>query len=104
MKEAKSDKSDSGMTQIPLEALAAIGQRFKLGEAHYGRDNWKLGGDAWFQERDEHALIHLLKFIHQEDGEDTPLQNLAAVAWWAMIRIWHLEHKQAKKTTSRRKT
>jgi len=91
---AKSDVLESGLSQIPLVSLLEIGKRFVLGEKHYGRDNWKQGGEDWLYERDEHALLHMLRVIHKDEREDSMIQNLAAVGWWAIIRIWHEINKK----------
>jgi hypothetical protein len=90
---AKSELLDLGISQIPLVSLLEIGRRFKKGELRYGRDNWKVGGEAWLRERFEHAIKHLYEYGEQTSGEDSPIENLSAVAWFAIIAIWHEQQK-----------
>lgn len=91
---AKSETLNLGLDQIPLEALEEIGKRFVKGEARYGRDNWKSGDEEWLRERANHAVKHLYQYIQNTDSEDSPIDNLAAVGWFAVIAISLTKQKQ----------
>lgn len=86
---AKSEKLGLGLSQLPLSSLLEVAKRFKKGEERYGRDNWKSGDKKWLEERYEHALKHLIQYWENTPGEDSRIDNLAAVAWFAIIAIWH---------------
>lgn len=86
----KSEMLGLGVSQIPLISLLEIGRRFKKGELRYGMDNWKSGDSSWLRERFEHAVKHL--YLYGEgstSGDDSPIENLSAVAWFAVVAIWH---------------
>jgi len=71
-KKAQSDTESFDLTQIPMQALLRLGAIFKEGESKYGRANWRKGiADKAYQlERANHALKHLLVYIHLlETGE-----------------------------------
>lgn len=91
---AKTEILDTGVSQIPYEALEAIGKIFKEGELKYGKDNWKKGiGDLEYQEqRLEHAIRHLILYANGERefcNEPYRLEDhLAKVAWFCVTQIW----------------
>ena len=95
---AKTTKINLGLNQIPGVALREIGARFIKGEKNYGRDNWKLGDKTWRIERLDHAINHLYNYRDGNTSDDTLIQNLAAVAWFCVIEIWHLSQEQMGKT------
>lgn len=66
-----------------------------MGEKRYGLDNWKKGDKEWLKERYEHAIKHLYQYWEGK-GEDSPIGNLAAVAWFGIIAMWHEQHKHEK--------
>lgn len=75
---------------VPRVLLDAVAQRFTAGAAKYGDDNLQKGMDdpEFLRERANHALEHLLNYIHGTDnGEDSPRDNLAAVGWGVAILL-----------------
>ncbi len=82
---AKTEELGSRMMDIPWEALHAIGRVFLEGEPKYGRDNWKVGGRDYLDERCTHAIAHLQKWANGDRSEP----HLAKVAWFCCIQIWH---------------
>lgn len=74
---------------VPPILLEQVAKRFELGLERYGRDNWRTGlsDPEFLQNRANHALAHLLAFIHQTPGEDSPMDNLAAVGWAVAVLL-----------------
>jgi len=85
VKQAKTEQIGSRLSDIPFEALYEIGKVFLEGEPKYGRDNWKMGGEEYLEERCVHAIRHLMKWANGDRSEP----HLAKVAWFCCIRIWH---------------
>lgn len=104
----KSESVGTGLNQIPINALRAIGAIFKEGEFKYGKNNWKGGvhNRPYQEDRYEHALNHLFEFKEQFDEADFAgsaeliqlqrqmQQNLAKVAWFCVtqLHLLMLEH------------
>lgn len=68
----KTIKEKFSLTQIPLSSLQRLGMIFREGELKYGKGDWRNGvGNKEYQlERANHALKHLLIYIHElEYGE-----------------------------------
>lgn len=89
---AHTDLEAFSLTQIPCHALQRLGAVFREGAGKYGRGNWRRGvGDTAYQlERANHALKHLLWYVHWletgehlGDGED----ELAKVAWFCATQM-----------------
>lgn len=90
---AKTDTEPFDLTQIPYESLRRLAAVFKEGASKYGRNNWRygVGNKAYQLERANHALKHLLLYIHRLqfveklgiEGED----DLAKVMWFAAAQI-----------------
>lgn len=89
---AKTDIEAFSLTQIPCKSLERLGAVFREGEVKYGRGNWRRGvGDTAYQlERANHALKHLLWYVHQlETGESVGEgeDELGRVAWFCVTQI-----------------
>jgi len=105
---AKTDKEDFDLTEILYESLVRVARVFREGSIKYGKDNWKKGiGDKEYQlERANHALKHLLVYIHElktgeylgelkyknssyEDGAllGEKEDDLSKVMWFCMTQI-----------------
>lgn len=87
-------------SDIPMESLREIVLVFSQGAAHYGVSNWKNGLDIIdvFNHMDEH-LHHWVKTFDEGEGHscelcnkeyvNTPVRELAKVAWGCLIIIWY---------------
>ena len=90
---AKSDIEIFDLTSIPFHALWRVGVIFKEGQRKYGRGNWRNGaGDREYQiERANHALKHLLIYIHNlQYGESVGVSgedDIAKVAWFCLTQM-----------------
>jgi hypothetical protein len=96
---AATDKEPFSLTQIPCSALLRLGAVFREGEPKYGRGNWRRGvHDKDYQiERANHALKHLLWYVHAlETGErlGEAEDHLAKVAWFCVTQM-ELERLEA---------
>jgi hypothetical protein len=78
---------------IPACALRRIAQRFAEGakytpEEERGkllpRHNWQQGNEAYFVERLNHGIEHLMKWMEGDRSED----HLAAVGWMVCALMW----------------
>jgi hypothetical protein len=93
MEQAKTDTEPFDLTQIPFEALRRVGMIFREGERKYERNNWRHGqhNQSFQLERLNHALKHLLLYIHQfEHGEHLGEQeedDLAKAAWGCLTQM-----------------
>lgn len=73
------------MDLIPYEALVRMADRFEVGLARYGRDNWRVGlrDDDYVAERVAHLMNHAAVLLEKlagrrmDDGED----DIGAVLW-----------------------
>lgn len=69
---------------VPPVLLEAVARRFEQGAQKYGANQWRAGlqDPAWLANRANHALAHLLNYMHgvKQDG-DSPSDNLAAAGW-----------------------
>lgn len=99
---AKTDVEAFSLTQIPCKSLERLGAVFREGEAKYGRGNWRRGvGDTAYQlERANHALKHLLWYVHwletgEQLGNGEDETNLAKVAWFCVTQM-ELERLQQR--------
>lgn len=97
---AKTDREAFSLTQIPCHALVRLGAVFREGEVKYGRGNWRHGvGDRAYQlERANHALKHLLWYVHRlETGEEIGEgeDNVGRVMWWCATQM-ELERLEAQ--------
>ena len=74
-----------GKRFIPREALNRLGAIFLEGIPKYGENNWKKGVfDKTYQnERLEHALDHLYRWIEGDREED----HLAKVMWFCATQL-----------------
>lgn len=75
---------------VPRILLDAVERRFALGAEKYGERQWEAGlrDPKFLRERANHALTHLLNYIHGTDnGEDSPMDNLAAVGWGVAVLL-----------------
>lgn len=72
---------------IPLEAMLAIAERFTYG-LKYGKDNWKRGGPAFFEDAKNHAIHHMMAYAAGDDSEETSEQNLGAALWNLAALCW----------------
>lgn len=75
---------------VPPVLVEAVAKRFEAGAAKYGENKWRLGlGDRDFlRDRANHAMAHLLNYIHGLDnGEDTSADNLGAVGWAVAVLL-----------------
>jgi hypothetical protein len=71
--------------QIPLTALIALANRFKLGEAKHGRDNWRKGlsDKRYVIERLNHVAFHAMKLAHKiENGLPLDTDDDAGAIMW----------------------
>jgi hypothetical protein len=69
---------------IPLEALESVATRFALGATVHGDHNYQKGGDDFWQDRKNHLVEHLFKYIHGDTSDDhlgAVLCNAAMLAW-----------------------
>ena len=97
---AKTDTEPFDLTQISYESLRRLAVIFKEGASKYGRNNWRCGvGDKAYQlERANHAIKHLLLYVHclqfgeklGVEGED----DLAKVMWFCSTQA-ELERLEA---------
>lgn len=83
---------------VPRALLEAVATRFEAGARKYGENQWRKGlrDPQFLRERANHALQHLLNYIHGTDnGEDTAVDNLGAVGWAVAVL---LEAEAAKRS------
>lgn len=96
---AKTDQEPFSLTQIPCHALERLGTVFLEGATKYGTDNWKngIGHSAYQEERANHALKHLLRYVHWlRTGERLETEDsLAKVAWFCVTQM-ELERLEAQ--------
>lgn len=82
---ATSTKQKVDYTLIPPEGLECMGERYTLGAAKHGRNNWRKGiDDEEFRlARISHLIEHALKYADRgnTDGDD----NLGAILWGASV-------------------
>lgn len=85
---------------IPLEAMLAIAERFTFG-LKYGKDNWKRGGPAFFEDAKNHAIHHMMSYAAGDESEETSEQNLGAALWnLAALCWWERTGKAAYEKTA----
>lgn len=77
---AKTRKVGVEYRLLPMEGVRRIALRYTLGLARYGENNWKKGlrDEAFLNERKNHLVEHLLKYLEEGNAAD---DNLAAVVW-----------------------
>lgn len=92
----KTEKLGTSPSQIPVEAIEAIGRIFEEGRVKYGRDNWKKGlnNPTYQEERLNHAIVHLFKYANGDTSED----HLAKVAWFCVTQL-HFDSIQTDTST-----
>lgn len=86
---------------VPAALFEMVADRCEVGAQRYGPDQWRAGltDPAWLCNRADHAVAHLLNYIHGIDnGEDGPEDNLAAVGWAVAVL---LEAERAGRTPFR---
>lgn len=82
--------SASDFDLVPNELLECVSKRFALGNGKYGGSLWeqRLTDSRWLTERTDHAIRHLLNYAYQQNnGEDSPEDNLAAVGWAVAVLL-----------------
>lgn len=75
---------------LPPILLEQVAKRFEAGAVKYGPENWRKGlaDTEYLRDRANHALQHLLNYIHGIDnGGDGPTENLAAVGWAVAVLL-----------------
>lgn len=90
---AKTELEAFDLTSIPLASLQRIGRIFQQGREKYGAGNWRNGaGDRAYQlERANHALKHLMVYVHRlqydeyigDEGDD----DIAKAAWFCVTQM-----------------
>ncbi|MDE2233421.1 MAG: hypothetical protein KGJ90_04920 [Patescibacteria group bacterium] len=76
-------------TLIPLVAIKAIAERFAIGAAKYGKDNWKKGGPDFYEQTKNHLIHHFWCYLENRlEDEASPIDHLKAVAWNAAALLW----------------
>ena len=88
---ASTDKEPFSLTEIPFESLRRLGLVFREGAQKYGKENWRGGDHAYQIERANHALKHLLLYVHAlETGQrytDVEEDDLAKVMWFCATQM-----------------
>lgn len=82
---AKREPAAARYSAIPVECLRRLAARYSVGEAKYGKDNWKRG--LPIDDVLDHMFEHLMQYIDGKRDED----HLAAVAWGAFTLMWYQE-------------
>lgn len=75
---------------VPPVLFEEVARRFALGLKKYGRDNWRKGlaDPDYLRDRANHAMQHLLNYMHNlNNGEDFAIENLAAVGWAVAVLL-----------------
>ena len=78
-------------SQIPIDAMFALAQRYELGAKKHGKDNWKAGltDPQYVVERLNHVIYHVKKLQDKIegrmpwDGDDDP----GAILWGGAFAV-----------------
>jgi hypothetical protein len=93
MNKANTEVLGLNYTQIPPHYIRALSSIFAEGAEKYGKDNWKRGlnDPEWIEERINHAIDHLLRYL---EGDRT--ENHLAKVGWAMCVLSERDRIQTK--------
>jgi hypothetical protein len=80
---AKRDDKKPRYDLIPREFLQRLAKTFEVGEAHYGRDNWKKGIKDNDFKRD--CLNHAIEHLYRSQTDNIEDHFAHAVANLAML-------------------
>jgi hypothetical protein len=81
---------------IPIEALIRVAERYELGLAKHGKDNWRkgLGDKAYLINRATHVIDHALKLIAKLEGyiRDDGDDDIGAILWGGCFLAVAIDH------------